>query len=64
MRLFYVIAFIAALYAFARVSKADYKEDIATANHYCDMVRSGAWPDFDATYDEQCRRIASAEQEE
>ncbi len=55
MRLYYIIAFIAVLYAFAWVSKTDYQEEVATVNHYCDMVRSGAWPDFDATFDEQCK---------
>jgi len=31
------------------------KELQAEQAHYCDMVESGAWPDYKDTYDESCK---------
>jgi len=36
------------------VSSMDYNDQLASQELYCEMVRSGAWPDFKGLYDEIC----------
>lgn len=43
MRLFFLL--LVGL-AYLWVSNGSYHDEIAAQNHYCDMVRQQAWPEF------------------
>lgn len=53
--LLYGIFFAACLiFALVVVGRADAIEAEQAAAMYCDMVRSGAWPDYNGNYDDLC----------
>lgn len=39
---------------FGFVGYMDYEDEVATKNHYCDMVKTGYWPDYQGTYRREC----------
>jgi len=41
--------------AFGVVGTMDYRDAQAERDHYCEMVATGAWPDYRETYDEECK---------
>lgn len=36
------------------VSNMTYNDQVDEQNKYCEMVRSGSWPDFKGLYEEMC----------
>lgn len=45
------------LVLFGAASSMDYEETLIARDHYCDMVESGHWPDFDDIYEKECRPL-------
>lgn len=35
-------------------STMEFHDEQLEADHYCDMVEQGAWPDYRGTFDEEC----------
>tara|TARA_R100000687_G_C6452865_1_gene166169 strand:+ start:974 stop:1120 length:147 start_codon:yes stop_codon:yes gene_type:complete len=42
-----ITAALLAITALLYVSEADYQQAEQDAEHYCEMVRDGTWPNFD-----------------
>lgn len=48
------LAIAAVLLLLAAVGTMDYQDAMSEQAHYCDMVSTGAWPDFRNIFDEVC----------
>lgn len=40
---------------FMLASISDFEEELAQQKQYCEMVESGAWPDYRENYEEMCK---------
>lgn len=47
------LAFV--LILFGIVGGMDAEDAEASAEHYCQMVKDGVWPDYQGTYRQECR---------
>lgn len=45
------------LLAMGLVGNMDFKDAEDRQHHYCEMVESGAWPDYEESYDQVCRPL-------
>ncbi len=50
-----VTILIIALCAICSVGAADYEDEMAQDNHYCEMVRLHIWPDYKRNYSNVCK---------
>jgi hypothetical protein len=49
------VVLLALLGLFGLAGTMDYEDQQAEQAHYCDMVKAGHWPDFQGTYQSECR---------
>lgn len=49
------VGMLLVLAVFGFVGHMDYEDQQAEQAHYCDMVKAGYWPDFQGTYQSECR---------
>lgn len=50
----YCVAAALALAAIGMLGTSDYNDALIAQAHYCSMVESGMWPDYNETYGEEC----------
>ena len=51
-RLVTILCVLAALVALGVMNRTD---ALREQSHYCEMVKSGAWPDFHHSYKQECK---------
>lgn len=51
-----VAVIVAVLALLGIVGRMDADDAQLDADHYCEMVKAGHWPDYQGTYRTQCRR--------
>lgn len=49
--LLYILLVIA---AYIWVSNMDFEDQLNQQAHYCEMVKTGVWPDYKEIYNEEC----------
>lgn len=57
---FYTLAGAVFIAAVGLVGSMDYADELRAAVHYCDMVKSGAWPDYENTAQHCARTYETA----
>lgn len=50
-----LVAAVAFIAAFGLAGNSDIKEQQAIQDRYCEMVKSGAWPDYNGNYKSMCQ---------
>lgn len=50
-----MFAFAVLFLGFGFVSNSDYEDAKAQQSHYCQMVKNNTWPDYNGTFDSECR---------
>ena len=49
------VVLLALLGLFGLAGAMDYEDQQAEQERYCEMVKAGFWPDFQGTYQSECR---------
>lgn len=50
----YAIYTLLGIAAYSQVSNMDFEDALNQERHYCQMVKTGAWPDYKEIYNEEC----------
>lgn len=45
---------LAIVLAFGYLGRMDYETELLEARFYCQQVKAGAWPDYQASYKDEC----------
>ena len=55
MKIRYLLVLVGLSVGIGVAGTFDVEEEVHQQNQYCQMVKDGAWPDYQQTYNSECR---------
>lgn len=54
-RILHAMLIIVAILVLGFVGRVDYQDEVKRQQTYCKNVKSGVWPDYQKTYEKECK---------